>query len=123
MPQMIDRRQMLRAGTSAAGALALNALLPAWARSATKGLAPMLPALSGADIALHVGHSPITIDGRKAHAITVNGTVPAPLIRLRAGQQVRLAVANHLDEDTSLHWHGLLESGQASCRERGCQYG
>src|SRR3546814_16061217 len=68
----------------------------------------MLPALSGADIALNVGHSPVTIDGRKAHAITVNGTVPAPLIRLRAGQQVRLAVANHLDEDTSIHWHGLL---------------
>ena len=30
------------------------------------------------------------------------------MIRLREGQNVRLAVTNHLDEDTSIHWHGLL---------------
>jgi FtsP/CotA-like multicopper oxidase with cupredoxin domain len=34
--------------------------------------------------------------------------VPAPLIRLREGQTVRLNVINDLDEDSSIHWHGLL---------------
>jgi CopA family copper-resistance protein len=38
----------------------------------------------------------------------VNGTAPAPLIRLTEGQQVRIAVTNRLREDTSIHWHGLL---------------
>jgi CopA family copper-resistance protein len=40
--------------------------------------------------------------------VTVNGTVPAPLVRLKEGQNVRIAVTNNLDEDTSIHWHGLL---------------
>ena len=30
------------------------------------------------------------------------------MIRLREGQNVRLVVENQLDEDTSIHWHGLL---------------
>ena len=48
------------------------------------------------------------IDGRSSHAIGINGTVPAPLIRLKRRQEVRLTVTNDLDEDTSIHWHGLL---------------
>src|SRR3546814_7243684 len=48
------------------------------------------------------------IDGRASHAIGINGTVPAPLIRLRQGQTVRLSVINDLEEDSSIHWHGLL---------------
>jgi hypothetical protein len=42
------------------------------------------------------------------HAIGINGTVPAPLLRLREGTARPLSVTNDLDEDTSLHWHGLL---------------
>ena len=34
--------------------------------------------------------------------------LPAPVLRLREGQNVRLAVTNQLDEDTSIHWHGIL---------------
>jgi CopA family copper-resistance protein len=30
------------------------------------------------------------------------------LIRLREGQNVRISVTNTLDEDTSIHWHGVL---------------
>lgn len=64
--------------------------------------------LSGSDIYLTIGHSQITIDGRTGHAIAINGTVPGPTIRLKEGQTVRLHVTNTLDEDTSIHWHGLL---------------
>ncbi len=45
---------------------------------------------------------------RSGHAIAVNGSVPGPLIRLREGQDVVLNVTNHLAEDSSIHWHGLL---------------
>ena len=48
------------------------------------------------------------IEGRRSIGRAVNGTVPGPLIRLREGQNVRFNVANHLREDTSIHWHGLL---------------
>lgn len=94
---------------SALGAAgAANLLLPAWARSGTPGLPSTLPTVSGSDIALTVGHTPFQVDGRAGHAVTVNGTVPGPLVRLTEGQTARIAVTNTLDEDTSIHWHGLL---------------
>ena len=99
-----DRRQLLAMGTGAS----LGGLLPSWARSQTTGLVRP-PALSGEDISLTIDHVPLKIDGRAAHAIGINGTVPGPLIRLTEGQKVRIAVTNALtDEDTSIHWHGLL---------------
>jgi len=101
------RRRFLRDATIGGGALALP-WLPAWAQPVSVGLAPALPVVSGTDIALSVGHLAMTIDGRRQHAIGLNGTVPGPLIRLKQGQDVRLAVTNTLDEETSIHWHGLL---------------
>jgi CopA family copper-resistance protein len=104
----LDRRTILRNAASGAGVLGLQALLPAWAQTGSSGVGPTLPTLHGPDISLSVGHSPFTVGGRTGHAVTINGTLPAPLIRLREGQNVRLAVTNTLDEDTSIHWHGLL---------------
>ncbi len=105
---MTSRRSFLKQGYSLASGGALAAMLPRWARSATGGMTRALPTLMGPDIALTIGHKPWTVDGRESHAVTINGTIPGPLIRLREGQKVRLSVTNHLDEDTSVHWHGLL---------------
>ncbi len=101
------RRQFLRDATLGGGALALP-WLPAWAQPVSTGIATPLPMVSGTDIALTVAHLTRTIDGTRSHAIGINGTSPAPLIRLKQGQQVRLSVTNSLDEETSIHWHGLL---------------
>ncbi len=96
----IDRRRLLLAGATG--------LLPGWALSGSAGLAAT-PPLSGEDIHLSVGHSRFETGGRSGHAITVNGTLPGPLIRLKEGQTVRIHVRNTLSgEDTSIHWHGLL---------------
>ena len=103
-----DRRQLLRGATLAGGGLALNALLPSWAQSATPGLAPSLPTLVGPNIDLTVSRAHLSLDGRAGHAVTVNGTVPGPLLRLKEGQKVRLSVRNELAEETSIHWHGML---------------
>jgi CopA family copper-resistance protein len=103
----VDRRRVLR-GASVLGAAALaNGLLPAWARTATPGLAAP-GELSGEDIRLTIGRSHLEVDGRAGHVVAINGTVPGPLVRLREGQKVRLHVTNTLEEDTSIHWHGLL---------------
>jgi CopA family copper-resistance protein len=106
--RFFSRRQVLRYGTLFGGAFALHGLLPAWARSATHGLAKSLPVVSGTDIALTIANTHLPVDGKTGHAITINGTVPAPLVRLKQGQRVRIAVTNDLDEDTSIHWHGVL---------------
>jgi FtsP/CotA-like multicopper oxidase with cupredoxin domain len=99
---MIGRRDLLALG----GAAVAAPLLPPWARSAAAEGAPA--ALSGDDIALTIDHAPLTLDGRKGHGIAINGTVPGPLIRLKEGQNVRISVTNRLNEETSIHWHGVL---------------
>jgi FtsP/CotA-like multicopper oxidase with cupredoxin domain len=96
----------------ASGALGAAGLFPAWARSATAGLARPLPVVSGSDIGLTIDHGDWAVDGKSGHAMTINGTLPGPLIRLKEGQNVRLSVANGLDEDTSIHWHGVLVPAQ-----------
>ena len=108
MNQQIDRRTLLRAGALGAAGFGLTNLFPAWAQSGSSGLGPQMPTLSGENIALTIGHAPFTVGGRTRHAIMINGTLPAPLIRLREGQNVRIAVTNRLDEDSSIHWHGII---------------
>ena len=104
----LNRRGLLRGVAAGGGLMALQSALPAWAQTGSPGLRADLPTLTGPNIDLTVGHSPFTVGGRTGHAVTVNGTLPAPLIRLREGQNARLSVTNTLDEDTSIHWHGLL---------------
>ena len=104
----INRREMLSAASLTGFGLALSSALPAWAQSATAGMNPEMASLSGPDVALTIGESHWMVDGRRGHATTINGTVPGPLIRLREGQNVRLSVTNALEEDTSIHWHGLI---------------
>ena len=108
MSRVLDRRQVLRGASLAGSGLALSAYMPAWAQPVSAGITKPLPTVSGEDITLKVAHQIMMIDGRQSHAIGINGTVPAPLIRLREGQNVRLHVMNELDEETSIHWHGLL---------------
>src|SRR3546814_6764315 len=99
----LDRRGLLRGIGFAGGAAAFTAWMPAWAQPVSLGLAAPLPTVSGTDITLRIAQHTMVIDGRQSAAIGVNGTVPAPLIRLREGQMVRLNVINDLrsEEHTS----------------------
>ena len=105
---LVSRRKLLGAGALGAGALAL----PAWARGGDLHGGGSIRAgfdeVSGRDIALTIGEGPRVVQGRRGHAVAVNGSVPGPLVRLREGEPVRIAVTNTLDEDSSIHWHGLL---------------
>jgi CopA family copper-resistance protein len=108
MTALIDRRTLLRGSAAIGGTAALAPWFPAWAQPVSAGIVRPLPTVSGDDIHLRIAEQMMTIDGRTSHAIGINGTVPAPLIRLREGQNVRLHVENALDEDSSIHWHGLI---------------
>lgn len=104
----LDRRRMLAGSGSLLAALTLAPAFPAWARSGTAG-ASTGNVLSGPDIALTIDQRHFSTGGRSSHhAIMVNGMLPAPLIRLREGDHVRLSVTNRLTEQSSIHWHGLL---------------
>ena len=47
------------------------------------------------------------LPGVVTRAVTFNGTVPGPTIRVTEGDTVEIAVTNALDVPTSIHWHGL----------------
>ncbi|MEO0422986.1 MAG: copper resistance system multicopper oxidase, partial [Pseudomonadota bacterium] len=100
----MNRRQWLQ---SVAGLTSLAAL-PAWARSGHGADLRGLRALDGQEFDLRVTSAHPRIDGRRGHAVLVNGQLPAPLLRWREGDEVTLRVTNALDEPTSIHWHGLL---------------
>lgn len=86
----------------------LHALLPPWARSASPAATKGIEALSGKLFDLEIAETPFTVNERRSRAITVNGHLPAPLLRWREGDDIVLRVTNRLDEDTSIHWHGIL---------------
>jgi len=103
-----DRRAFVRGAGGLAGLAAVQGLFPGWAAIGSAGAASGRGVLSGEDIRLDIRQGHFTVDGKQAHAVMANGTLPGPLIRLREGQDVRLTVANGLGEDSSIHWHGLL---------------
>ena len=103
----VSRRTLLRSAAGIAAAASLP--MPSWAKGGSLVLAGRgFGEVSGEDIRLSIGDAHFATGGRSGHAFAVNGTVPGPLVRLREGQNVRLHVTNHLDEDSSIHWHGLL---------------
>lgn len=63
------------------------------------------------ETSLLVEETAITIDGDRFGAIAMGGSVPAPTLRWREGQEVVVQVTNRLKEPTSIHWHGLLLEG------------
>jgi CopA family copper-resistance protein len=64
--------------------------------------------LTGSDFDLRIGETPMNVTGSPRIAFTVNGSVPAPTLRWKEGDTVTLRVANALDEDASIHWHGIV---------------
>ena len=104
---LISRRGLIRSTAALAAASALP--MPAWARGQSLTQAKNgFGEISGEDIRLAIAKHHFSTGERSGHAVAVNGTVPGPLVRLREGQNVRLHVTNNLDEDSSIHWHGLL---------------
>ncbi len=77
---------------------------PAWA--VTSPGQPQV--LSGSDFDLFIGETPVNFTGTPRTAMTINGSLPGPLLRWREGDTVTLRVKNRLSEPTSIHWHGIL---------------
>jgi CopA family copper-resistance protein len=105
---LIARRLLLKRVGALVLLAAMERLVPSyvWA-SAAKGAAGTSP-LSGTVIDLIIAETPFLLDGRTGMAMTINGTIPGPVIRLKEGQLATLRVTNHMEESTSIHWHGLL---------------
>lgn len=102
---LASRRQFVLGASATVAA----SLISFPARPAAKGAIVHKPVtLSGEEIKLQIGYHPVNFTGVKKLATAVNGSVPAPTIRLKEGQRVTLHVTNTLDQDSSIHWHGII---------------
>src|SRR5688572_11049548 len=106
----MTRRRFVQ-GLAAGGVLAGAA----WARPLSALTVDGQPqVLSGTSFDLVIGETPVNFTGRARPAITVNGSLPAPVLRWREGTTVELRVRNGISRSsgrahqTSLHWHGIL---------------
>ena len=102
----VSRRQWLKTAEAFGVLAGLGRLAPAYAQS--NGAAGQPSELSGNTIDLTIAETPFRVDDKAGRAVTINGTVPGPLVRLREGEDVTLRVTNRLKDVSSIHWHGIL---------------
>jgi CopA family copper-resistance protein len=115
-PVCVPRRRFVQ-GLALGGAVAgLGLRAPSlWAASSpVRSVQPDTPILSGTRFDLSISETPMNFTGATRTAITVNNSLPAPILRWKEGTTVDLFVSNRLPEDsihghsTSIHWHGIL---------------
>jgi len=101
---MTTRRRFVLGASS----LLAGATLP-WSRfSLAENNPAITPILTGQNFNLDIGFQKVNFTGKQRIATTVNGSLPAPTLRWKQGERVTLNVTNHLAEDSSIHWHGMI---------------
>jgi len=105
---LLSRRLLLKRVIALGMLAAVEPFVPAYALTNTTANSGSQTPLTGDVIDLTISEQLFRLDGRTGRAVTINGTIPGPIIRLKEGQQATLRVTNRLEESTSIHWHGLL---------------
>lgn len=57
---------------------------------------------------LTIEQNEMTLGGISAKAMTINGSIPGPVLEFNEGDLAVINVTNKMDEETSVHWHGLI---------------
>ena len=71
---------------------------------------PKIPDYQGKTVIYHlfVRDTIVNFTGKNKRAIAVNGQIPMPTLTFTEGDTAEIYVHNELNEETSLHWHGLF---------------
>jgi CopA family copper-resistance protein len=107
----LSRRQFVH-GLAAGGAMLGLGLWPkqSWALRSPG----QIEVQAGTQFDLSIGETLVNYTGKVRPAITINGSVPGPILRWKEGTRVQLRVRNDLPrgsihgDSTSIHWHGIL---------------
>src|SRR5579864_7100533 len=68
---------------------------------------PTGPQNEPADYSLTIATKPVELARNRIVSVTTyNGQFPGPLLRLKEGERVTIAVRNDTDTPEQLHWHG-----------------
>ncbi|MGB3402290.1 MAG: copper resistance system multicopper oxidase [Microcoleaceae cyanobacterium] len=103
-----NRRNFIRFTAGMSVALGLDSLLPVYAKPVVTANKPKTRREYPDLIDLKIQKTELPIAGKSASSLTVNGSIPGPLVRLKEGQTATIQVTNQLEEDTSIHWHGII---------------
>ncbi len=57
---------------------------------------------------LVIDRTDVPIEGQMRRVFSINGQIAGPTLRWKEGEDVTVNVTNRLNEDTSIHWHGVL---------------
>jgi hypothetical protein len=57
---------------------------------------------------LTIEQKEMTLGEVSAKAMTINGSIPGPVLEFNEGDLAVINVTNKMDEETSVHWHGLI---------------
>jgi CopA family copper-resistance protein len=57
---------------------------------------------------LSIDYDTVNYTGQDVEAMTINGSIPGPVLRFTEGDTARIHVQNKMDVETSIHWHGVL---------------
>jgi CopA family copper-resistance protein len=106
--QLLTRRGFIRASAALGLLTGLQRIMPAYAFETTGLKTSPVGDTEANGIDLLIREETLQFGERRGTAVTINGTVPGPLVRLREGSDAILRVTNDLNEATSIHWHGLL---------------
>lgn len=91
----LTRRRVLL--SASAGAALSSLVRPGWSQTAQDHR-----------IVVGRGQALLTGPGRRAtHVWSYGGSVPGPTLRVRQGEPASIVVENQLDQDTTVHWHGI----------------
>ena len=61
---------------------------------------------------LYIADTTVTFGKKSRRTIAVNGQIPMPTLTFTEGDTAEIYVHNNLNEETSLHWHGLFLPNQ-----------
>tara|TARA_R110002111_G_scaffold31862_1_gene64830 strand:- start:363 stop:2534 length:2172 start_codon:yes stop_codon:yes gene_type:complete len=57
---------------------------------------------------LNINSKTVNFTGQDVKALGINNQIPAPTVEATVGDTLEITVTNHLDEESSIHWHGVL---------------
>lgn len=105
VPVDLGRRRFVQGLTAGSMLASLGLLSPSLLQAAPK---PEVPVLEGPNFDLTIDEVAVNFTGQPRMATAVNGSVPAPTLRMREGEKITIRVTNRLSVTSSLHWHGLI---------------
>ena len=102
---LVSRRQFVTGLSASAMMGGLGLLAPGLLNAASHG---DMPVLDGPVFDLTIAEMMVNFTGQPRIATAINGSIPAPLLRMREGDDITLRVTNRMKVTSSIHWHGLI---------------